>query len=46
MKQRIITGLIFFLVLVPLLVVDALLPVFEVVAAILACAGAWEMIWP
>ena len=44
MKQRIITGLIFFLVLVPLLVVDVLLPVFEVVAAILACVGAWEMI--
>lgn len=44
MKQRIITGAIFFAVLVPLLVVDALLPVFEVVAGILACIGAWEMI--
>ena len=44
MKKRIITGFIFFAVLVPLLVVDALLPVFQVVAGILACVGAWEMI--
>lgn len=44
MKQRIITGLIFFAVLVPLLVVEALLPAFEVVAGILTCIGAWEMI--
>ncbi len=44
MKQRIITGIIFFAVLVPLVVVEALLPVFEVVAALLACVGAWEMI--
>ena len=44
MKQRIITGIIFFAVLVPLLIIDVLLPVFQVVCGILACIGAWEMI--
>ena len=44
MKKRIITGIVFFAVLVPLLVVDTLLPVFQVVCGLLAIVGAWEMI--
>jgi phosphatidate cytidylyltransferase len=44
MKKRIITGIIFFAVLVPLLVVDALLPAFQVVCGFLTIVGAWEML--
>lgn len=44
MKKRIITGIIFFAVLVPLMVVDVLLPAFQIVCGLLACIGAWEML--
>ena len=44
MKKRIITGIIMLAILIPLLVIDVLLPVFQVVAAIYVCVGAWEMI--
>lgn len=44
MKKRIITGLVFFAVLLPLLVIEPLLPVFQIVCALLAAVGAWEML--
>ena len=44
MKKRIITGVILLAVLLPLIVIDALLPVFQIVAAVFVCIGAWEMI--
>lgn len=44
MKQRIITGLIMAIILVPILVIDALLPIFQIVAAILVCVGSYEII--
>lgn len=44
MKKRLITGVILLAILIPLLIIDSLLPVFQVVAAIYVCVGAWEMI--
>ena len=44
MKKRLITGIILMAILVPLLIVDALLPVFQIVAAGFVCVGAYEMI--
>lgn len=44
MKKRLITGIIMLAILIPLLVIEVLLPVFEIVAAIYVCVGAWEMI--
>ena len=44
MKKRLITGIIMLAILIPLLVIDVLLPVFQLVAAIYVCVGAWEMI--
>lgn len=44
MKKRLITGIILMVVLVPLLIVDELLPLFQFVAAGFVCVGAFEMI--
>ena len=44
MKKRLITGIIMLAILVPILVIESLLPVFQIVAAVLVCVGAWEMI--
>lgn len=44
MKKRLITGMIMLAILVPILIIEELLPVFQVVAALLVCVGAWEMI--
>ena len=44
MKKRLITGLVLLVVLVPILIIDTLLPLFQIVAALLVCVGAWEMI--
>ena len=44
MKKRLITGMILLAVLIPILVIEALLPLFQIVAAVLVCVGAWEMI--
>ena len=44
MKKRLITGIVLLAVLIPLLIIDVLLPVFQVVAAAFVCIGAWEMI--
>ena len=44
MKKRLITGLVLVAILIPILVIEALLPVFQIVAAVLVCVGAWEMI--
>ena len=44
MKKRLITGIIMLAILIPLLVIDAILPLLQVVAAIYVCVGAWEMI--
>ena len=44
MKKRLITGIILLAILVPLLVIETLLPVFQIVAALFVCVGAWEMI--
>ena len=44
MKKRLITGIVLLAILVPLLIIDVLLPVFQIVAAIFVCIGAWEMI--
>ena len=44
MKKRLITGLVLLALLVPLLVIEKLLPLFQLVAAIFVCIGAWEMI--
>lgn len=44
MKKRLITGIVLLAILVPLLVIEELLPLFQLVAAIFVCIGAWEMI--
>lgn len=44
MKKRIITGLIMAVILIPVLVIDVLLPLFQLVAAILVCIGSYEII--
>ena len=44
MKKRLITGLVLLVILIPILVIEALLPLFQLVAAVLVCVGAWEMI--
>ena len=44
MKKRLITGIVMLAILVPILVIESLLPVFQIIAAILVCIGAWEMI--
>ena len=44
MKKRIITGLVMAVTLIPILVIDALLPLFQVVAAIFVCVGSYEII--
>jgi phosphatidate cytidylyltransferase len=44
MKKRIITAIVMAVTLIPLLVIDFLLPVLQVVAAILACIGSYEII--
>ena len=44
MKKRLITGLVLVAILIPILVIEALLPLFQLVAAVLVCVGAWEMI--
>ena len=44
MIKRLITGAILLLVLVPLMIIDVLLPVFHVVALVFTIIGAHEMI--
>ena len=44
MKKRLITGIIMLAILVPILVIESLLPLFQIVAGVLVCVGAWEMI--
>lgn len=44
MKKRLITGLVMAVTLIPILVIDALLPLFQVVAAIFVCIGSYEII--
>ena len=44
MKKRLITGLVMAVTLLPILVIDALLPLFQVVAAIFVCIGSYEII--
>ena len=44
MKKRLITGAILLAVLIPLIIIESLLPVFQIVAAVFVCVGAWEMI--
>ena len=44
MKKRIITGLVMAVTLLPILVIDVLLPLFQVVAAVFVCIGSYEII--
>lgn len=44
MKKRLITGIILMVVLIPLLVIESLLPIFQVVAFGFVGVGAFEMI--
>lgn len=44
MKKRIITGIVLVLVFVPLMTIEFLLPVFQIVCGLLACVGSLEMI--
>lgn len=44
MKKRLITGIIMLIVLIPLLIIESLLPLFQIAAAIFVCIGSWEMI--
>ena len=44
MKKRLITGLVMAVLLIPVLVIDALLPLFQIVAAAFVCIGSYEII--
>lgn len=44
MKKRLITGAILLAVLIPLIIIESLLPAFQIIAAVFVCIGAWEMI--
>ena len=44
MKKRLITGAILLAVLIPLITIESLLPVFQIVAGLFVLVGTWEMI--
>lgn len=44
MKKRLITGIVMLIVLVPLLIIQSLLPVLLVAGGIFVAIGAWEMV--